>query len=93
VRLLPLLNLKDSSQGGTLKDVAKLGGLIGAVLGFLLPFVVFDHISVFAHDTSTWSDYAGTAVAIAVAVGGWFVGSRTAGWLKARFARSHTVAH
>ena len=75
------------------QDVTKLGGVIGAVLGFLLPFVVFGRVDALADGTSTWSDYAGTAVAIAVAVGGWYGGSRVAGWLKARFARSRTLLH
>jgi hypothetical protein len=73
--------------------VTKLGGVIGAVLGFLLPFVVFDRIDALADDTSTWSDYAGTAVALAFAVGGWVVGSRVAGWLKARYGRSRSLLH
>ena len=73
--------------------MTKLAGVIGAVLGFLLPFVVFDHIGALSHDTSTWSDYVGTAIGIAAAVGGWFVGTRIARGLKARFARSRTVAH
>jgi len=73
--------------------VTKLGGVIGAILGFLLPFMVFDRIDALADDTSTWSDYAGTAVAVAFAVGGWVVGSRTVRRLKARRARSRTLVH
>jgi hypothetical protein len=72
--------------------VTKLGGLIGAVLGFLLPFAVVGRIDVLADDTSTWSDYAGTAVGIAFAVGGWVLGSRVVGWLKARYGRSRSLA-
>ena len=73
--------------------MTKVAGLIGAVLGFLLPFIVSDHISALRHETSTWSDYVATAIGIAFAVGGWVVGTRVARGLKARFARSRTVAH
>ena len=71
----------------------KLAGVIGAVAGFLLPFIVFDHISTFSHDTSTWSDYVGTAIGIAAAVGGWSVGTRIAELVKTRFGRSRTLSH
>jgi uncharacterized membrane protein YccC len=60
--------------------VEKLGGVIGAVLGFLLSFVVGDHIP-WIQDQS---DTLGTAAGIAVAVGGWFVGSRFARRLRTR---------
>jgi predicted permease len=73
--------------------VTKLAGVIGAVVGFLLPFFVFDHISTLSNNNSTWGDYVGTAIGIAAAVGGWVVGTRLAGGLKARFARSRTLAH
>jgi len=73
--------------------VTKLGGLVGAVLGFLLPFFVADRIDALADTTSTWSDYLGTAIGIAFAVGGWVVGSRIVGWLKARYGRSRPIAH
>ena len=73
--------------------MTKLGGLIGAVIGFLLPFAVFGRIDALADDTSTWSDYAGTAVGIAFAVGGWVVGSRAVGWLKARYGRPRGLVH
>ena len=64
--------------------MTKLGGLMGAVLGFLLPFVVADRIDALADNTSTWSDYVGTAIGIAFAVGGWVLGSRVARRLRAR---------
>jgi len=65
--------------------VTKLGGIIGAILGAALILYVGDHIDFLSRQ----SDYIGTAAAIAFGVGGWVVGSRTAGRLKARFGRSH----
>jgi hypothetical protein len=67
--------------------------LIGAVVGFLFPFVVSDHIDWLADHTNNWNDYLGTAIGIVFAVGGWYLGTRIAGRLKARFTRSHTLAH
>jgi drug/metabolite transporter (DMT)-like permease len=52
--------------------VTKLGGVIGAVLGFAIVLYVGDHISW----TARQSDYAGTAAAVAGAVVGWAAGSR-----------------
>jgi len=60
----------------------KLGGFIGAVTAFLLSFTIGDQIP-WIRDQS---DYAGNAVGIAAAVGGWVLGSWIAGRLKARFA-------
>ena len=63
--------------------MTKLGGLVGAVVGFWLPLYVGDHIAWLSRQ----SDYLGTAVAIAFAFGGWFVGSRIVRMLTARHAR------
>jgi hypothetical protein len=65
-------------------DVTKfavvIGGVIGFVLGFLLTFEVGDHIDW----VSRQSDYIGNAVAVAVGVVGWVVGSHAVGRLTGR---------
>lgn len=66
-------------------NVTKLGGIIGVILGAAFILYVGDHIDFLSRQ----SDYMGTAAAIVFGVGGWVVGSRTAGRLKARFGRSH----
>jgi hypothetical protein len=53
------------------QDVTKLGGFIGAVTAFVLSFAVGDQIP-WIRDQS---DYAGNAVGVAAAVGGWVLGS------------------
>ena len=69
--------------------MTRLGGVIGAILGFLLPFVVSDRIDALADNTNL-NDYVGTAIGVVFAVGGWVVGTRTIRRLK---TRSRTTAH
>jgi len=51
--------------------LTKLGGFLGAITAFVLSFTVGDHIP-WIRDQS---DYAGNAVGVAAAVGGWVLGA------------------
>jgi phosphate/sulfate permease len=52
--------------------MAKLGGLIGAVLAIAIVMYVGDRIAW----TARQSDWIGSAVFVAVGIGGWLAGSR-----------------
>ena len=63
--------------------MSKLGGLIGAVLSLAILFVFTEWLYV-DWVSKNIGDVIGTAFVIAVAVGGWVVGSRVARRLAAR---------
>jgi hypothetical protein len=66
--------------------MTKLGGFIGAITAFVLSFMVGDQIP-WIRDQS---DYAGNAVGVAAAVGGWVLGSWIVRRLTARRTHSAT---
>jgi uncharacterized membrane protein YfcA len=66
--------------------MAKLGGVIGAVIAITLVFYVGDHFDW----TRDKSDYVGSAVAVAGGIVGWWAGSRVVRRLTAhRPQRTH----